>query len=253
MSDRNTPIETDPLGAIRAELVGAARRRTAARRRRQRATTVVATGLMMLVSVTGASALIGGTTGVQVVDTLLDRIDMSQREGGQQGPPGSPAIPADLASASAPIEVPWGDGTKAIGVAYVSKGGPICFALAKPHGEGVSEARGGVRGCISRPALTRRLADDNVYVTGVSLDETVVVRGYAAGDVEAIDVTGPSGKLGVRLGEPWEPDPSGGEVLRPFVAYASVGSGAAAQRDVDPRDYEIVARMEDGRISEVRP
>ena len=250
MSDRNTPIETDPLGAIRAELVGAARRQTAARRRRQRATTAVATGLMTLVSVAGASALIGGTTGVQVVDTLLDRI--GQREGGQAGPPSSPVAPADSVNASAPIEVPWGDGAEATAVAYVSKGGQICFALAKPHGEGVSEARGGVRDCVSRTTLTQRLADDNVYVTGVSLDETVVVDGYTTTDVQQLDVSGPEGALEVRSAGSWTPGLSNSTRVRPFVAYIDVGEGATS-RDIDPGDYKIVARMEDGRTSEVRP
>lgn len=251
MTGRATQVATDPLGAIRAELVGAAQRRTVARRRRHRAVTTVATAMLMLVSVGGAGAVVTGTTGVPAVDGLLKKIDFEQEAA--KGPGGSvPAIvPGDSSSASDPLELSWGaEPEQATAVAYLSRGGPICFALAKHHGEGVSEARGGVRDCVSQSTLTQRLADDTAFIAGGSFGEVTVLDGYTAADVESLAISGPEGEFDVKLGDVWTPDLPNAQPVRAFVALADV-DGIGEARGF--QSYSVEARMEDGRTVEIRP
>jgi hypothetical protein len=255
VSEDRRPIERDPFGAIGAELVKAGRRRTAARRRRQRAMTAVATGLLTLVSAAGASAVLDFSTGVPAVDRLLEtrQADNGSPPMASDGTtPARPDIRPGPEPASEPVESSSGD---VVSVAYVSRGGLLCFASAEPHGEGVSEARGG-RGCMSPSDLTQRLAGDYAYLARVMIDkETVVVQGLVADEVDEARIVGPDGPLEVQLGRPWAPDALGGVSVRPFVADRESGALRAddVDRAVDARNYKIFAQLEDGRTVEVRP
>jgi hypothetical protein len=259
VNDSAIPIATDPLGAIRMELVGAARRRAATRERRGRATTVVATALVTLVAVAGAGAAMNVSTGIPELDRLLGTISAPHRAVDDQRPPGIEGAPtagdlrAGSANASQPLEVPWGDGSRhAVGAAFVNESGQICFALSEPHGEGVGEARGNVSGCGLLQAFSRRLADDAALVAGsTSADGRSILSGYARPDVRSLVVSGADGPLEVELTpDTWTPDVPGGTPLRVFVA---VGAPAEGQQSGDLRDYAIEARLADGRTVRARP
>jgi hypothetical protein len=255
MSDASMPIGTDPLGAIRVELVNAARRRAAARRRRQRLTTVAATALMTLVSVAGAGALVAGSTGVPAIDDFLARVDSNSESksiaGHGQNDSLRPVAPASPSSASQPLEVPGPDGSKSVFVAELTSGGSICLAFSKPHGEGAGEAREGW-GCMTPDALSRSLTGEPVLLADARAEGATRITGYAAADVDAIALKGPGGPFVVRLGEAWRSDAAGAVAVRPFVA---VGTGQAADVSAvgDLHDYSVEARMEDGRTLEVQP
>jgi hypothetical protein len=61
VSEASLTVATDPLGAIRVELVGAARRRSAGLRRRRRiVAATAATALMSVASMVGAKAAFAG-------------------------------------------------------------------------------------------------------------------------------------------------------------------------------------------------
>jgi hypothetical protein len=257
MSDAAMPIATDPLGAIRMELVGAARRRSATRHRRQRISTATAVGLATVATAAGASAVTGVGTGIPAVDELLG--NFSSRQVDPPGPRGGIRFgsnaPASRAT-SPPLKVPGDHGSPTEAVAYVSRGAGICFAFAKPSGEGVSEARG-VGGCMSPTVLSQRLADDAFLVIGTSTGRGGGrVNGYASKDVESIEVLGPDGPLAVQLTDAWKPDVAGAEPLRVFVAIGASGAGGEGlhvdevDRLIDPRNYTVTARLADGRTVE---
>jgi len=255
MSDTSMPIGTDPLGAIRVELVSAARRRAAARRRRQRLTTVAATALVSLISVAGAGALVAGSTGVPAIDDFLGRVDSNSESSPtvRRGQNDSlrPVAPASSSSASQPLEVPGPDGSESVFVAELTSGGSICLAFSKPHGEGAGEAREGW-GCMTPDALSRSLTGEPVLLADVRAEGATTLTGYAAADVEAIALKGPGGPFVVRLGEAWQADATGAVAVRPFVA---VGTGQAADIGAvgDLHHYSVEARMEDGQTLGVQP
>jgi hypothetical protein len=250
------PIGTDPLGAIRVELVNAARRRSAARRRRQRVTTVVATGLVSLLSVAGAGALVAGSTGVDAIDEFLGRVDSVEKGAPSDSFSTNDATrseaPAAPDSASKPLESLHGGGETTAIVAYTSRSGSICLAVSRPHGEGAGEAREGW-GCMAPDALSRDLAGEPVLLADVRSATMTTASGYAAEEVEAITVRGPGGPFAVRLGAPWKPDAQGAVPLRPFVAVGSAGEAIRPGQAGDLRNYSFEARMEDGETVEVRP
>jgi len=255
------PIATDPLGAIRMELVAAARRRTATRHRHQRVSTAAATGAATLVAVAGASAITGVGTGIQAIDELLGTVTSHQpvRLGWGGAIRSGSIAPADSQSTSPPLAVPWGDGShNADAVAYLTRSGTICIAVARPSGEGVSEAVG-VGSCMLPATLSTRLADDAVLVMGTFVGDTaVIVHGYVAEDVESIEVRGPDGPLDVQLTDSWTPDAPGAEPLRVFAAVGRFDSGAdglhadEADRVMNPRKYTWRAEFRDGRIVEIK-
>jgi len=243
-------VATDPLGAIRVELVGAARRRAAARRRRRRIVAVAATATATLILAASAAALIAGRTGVRAVDDFLGRVEASGQGGGSDravaGGPVPTLMPAASGSASEPLEltdvgVP---GTSLL--AYVSSGGPICIVLLEPHGEGAGEAREGW-GCVAPAALSRSLAGDSVLIADVRSGGNTLVSGYAGDSVETIDVSGPGGPFDVRMAKPWTPDVEGAATVRPFLAVGRATDQGAAS----PSAYVVMERLGDGRTIEV--
>jgi hypothetical protein len=250
VKDGSTPVATDPLGAIRVELVGAARRRVAARRRRRRVATVTATVVATLALAASAGALISGTTGVGAVDEFLGRVEVSGQGGGSdragEGGPIPSLAPAASGSASAPLELTDVGVPGTSLVAYVSSGGPICSVLLRPHGEGAGEAREGW-GCVAPDALSRSLAGDSVLLADVRSDGHMLVSGYAGHNVEEIDVSGPGGPFDVRMAKPWTPDVDGAATVRPFLAVGR----ATDQVATSPNAYVVTERLDDGRTIEV--
>lgn len=259
---RDVPIETDALGAIRLELIGAARRRAAARRRRRQMVATVATGLTMLVAVTGVSAVSGFSTGVPVIDNVLSQEHGEQRaaplkEDIPAGPPGTDVRPAPGSTSDA-LDLRWPDGSAgAKGLAYLSMGGDVCFVRAgKPGRGGANEARGRT-GCLAPQLIAERLSDQWAFVAGVIVGNPTIVSGYAASDVEAIEITGPGGPLDVQLTRLWTPNTLDAETMRVFAATADVDLGEdgispeASSEMMDFRNYSIGVRLQDGRTVEV--
>lgn len=260
---RDVPIETDALGAIRLELIGAARRRAAARRRRRQLAATVATGMLMLMAVTAVSAVSGFTTGVPVVDNVL-----SHEHGEQQvpdtydgellgAPPGVDIRPGPGGTSEA-LDIPWSDGSSgAKGVAYLSATGDVCFVrAAKPGRRGAADARGRA-GCLAPGFISDRLTDQPAFVASVIVGEPTIVSGYAAADVETLEITGPGGPLDVQLTRLWTPNTLDAETMRVFAATADVDLGAggiepdASSEMMDFRNYSIRAQLKDGRAVEV--
>jgi hypothetical protein len=238
-------VATDPLGAIRVELVNAARRRAAARHRRRRMATVAATTVGTLAMATGASALIGGSTGVPAIDDFLGLVESSTQTSSTQADRAFPRVTPRPGTATMPLYAVNG----VVAVAYVSKDGDICTAISKPHGEGAGEAREGF-GCMAPDALSRDLAGDVAFVSHVRAMDHLVVMGFARPEVERLDLVRAGGVFTVELGEPWTPQADGGPETRPFVA---VGKDGGVEAVGDPRGYSIEARMEGGGTEVVGP
>ena len=235
MNDISIPIGTDPLGAIRVELVGAARRTAAAQRRRRQLTRIVVAAAISLVSVVVGAVALGGAD--------VPGIDLSGRASSGEAAP----------STSAPLQAPAApDGEQAVQVGFVSAAGTICTALSSPHGEGAGEAREGW-GCIAPDALSRSLAGDTALLADVRWSgEATTVRGYAAADVERIVVKGPGGPFEARLGAAWTPDVAGAVTIRPFVAVGSDAEAPVASAVGDLRAYSVETRTEVGRAGRNR-
>lgn len=259
---RPVPIETDALGAIRLELIGAARRRAAARRRRRQLAATVATGLTMLVAVTGVSAVSGFSTGIPVIDKVLSQEHGEQRaaplkEDIPAGPPGTDVRPAPGSTSDA-LDLRWPDGSAgAKGLAYLSMGGDVCFVRAgKPGRGGATEARGR-SGCMAPESIGERLTDQPAFVAGVVVGNPTTVSGYAAPDVEAIEITGPGGPLDVQLTRLWTPNTLDGVTMRVFAATGDMDlndggiSPEASSEVMDFRNYSLRVRLQDGRTVEV--
>jgi hypothetical protein len=209
MSTRH--VESDPLGALRLELVGAARRQAARRRKRQRYVTIASVLVALLAVAAGASALNEFGTGVPVVDKLLDV---------ERSPLGQPA-----GDATEPLPVPTNEGT-AQAVAYLSKDGRICHAEAQQHPRFEGSVRGGGGGCRRAADLAREL-DRNRVVWSAWTEgaERRVFSGYADGDVDGVRVLGEMAGAEVRITEPWTPRVDGAQELRFFVVID--------ERDID--------------------
>lgn len=256
---RPVPIETDALGAIRLELIGAARRRAAARRRRRQMVATVATGLTMLVAVTGVSAVSGFSTGVPVIDNVLGHQHGEQEVAGPQGgeflaaPPGVDLRPAPGGTSEA-LDLPWPDGSLgAKGVGFLSMTGEVCVALASdPHRHAVARARAKT-GCTSPDAIADKLTDQPAFITHVTVGDPTIVIGYAAEDVQAVHVDGPSGTFESQLTKLWTPNTPEAETMRIFAAVGDVGLGTDGISPeesgpfMDFRNYAIDVLLEDGR------
>jgi hypothetical protein len=195
-------VETDALGALRAELVRAAGRGIARRRRRRRAATlaVVAVGLLALAA--GAAAVAGLGTGVAPVDELL-QIERGDESGRPVALDASDPLPMDLGRA----------GRYQL-VAYLDRNRNICTASAEAHGGGV---RGGF-GCVnSLDVVNRRLERRGGTWAGSSDGADSRVNQFlVAGEVESVRPLGP-GDWTVRMTPPWTPEARGARPMRLVV------------------------------------
>jgi hypothetical protein len=210
-------IESDPLAAIRADLMSAAARRQAGRRRTRRAAVIAAT-LVGLLAAAAATAAIGGfSTGVPVVDELVGI------ESGGTGPTGQRL--ADRrpgpGPGTEPLAVPIGDGVYQT-VAYLSRDGDICVASAERHRGGV---RGTSGGCPSVEDVNRRVErlGADWHGSAIGLDQRVN-NFLVAGDVENVRPLG-EGDWSVLMTPPWTPKAEGGRPLRLAVVIDDADIG----------------------------
>lgn len=209
---RTRHVESDPLDALRLELVGAARRQVARRRKRRRNATIGAALLALLAVAAGASALNEFSTGVPVVDELLEVETPSLMDEPTGG-------------ATEPLPVPTNDGT-AQSLAYLSRDGTICQVEAERHPRIEGSVRGGGGGCLPAADMARLLDRHGVRWAGSSHGaERRIFHGFADGDVEHIRVLDEAASAEVRITEPWTPRTEGGQALRLFVVID--------ERDID--------------------
>lgn len=209
---RTRHVESDPLGALRLELVGAARRQMARRRKRRRNVSIGAALLALLAVAAGASALNEFSTGVPAVDDLL-AVE-------------APSLMDEPAGdATEPLPVPTNDGT-AQSVAYLSRDGTICQVEAERHPRIEGSVRGGGGGCLPAADMARLLDRNGVRWAGSSHGaERRIYHGFADGDVERIRVLDEAADAEVRITKPWTPSTEGGQALRLFVVID--------ERDID--------------------
>jgi hypothetical protein len=209
-------IESDPLGALRAELVGAARRQAVRRSRRRRVVAAATALLTLLAATAGAAALSEFSTGVPTIDRLLDV------EGGSLvGEPGP-------GGATEPLSVPTNDGT-AQALAYLSRDGTICHVEAEAHPRIDGAVRGGGGGCYQAADLAAKLDREGIVWSASTLGpDRRVFSGYADGDVDRIRVLDDPQAADVQLTKPWTPKMPDAEALRFFVIVD--------ERDIDVGD-----------------
>ena len=204
MTTATRHVETDPLAALREELLNAATRRRRSRRRTRRVLVVVAIVAGLLAATAATAAITNFSTGVPAVDELLDV------EGGYGRPDGLPAGPG-----TEPVRVRIGDGNYDF-VAYLNRRGEVVTAYAEPHRGGV---RGGGSGGGPRAVdLGRTLDRRGTVLHGSSHGpEQRVYWGYADGSVESIRVTNRGGDWLVKMSPPWTPPVQGARPLRLLV------------------------------------
>jgi hypothetical protein len=209
---RTRHVQSDPIGALRLELVDAARRQVARRRKRRRTATIGAALLALLAVAAGASALSEFSTGVPAVDDLLEVEAPSLMD-------------EPTGDATEPLPVPTNDGT-AHSVAFLSREGTVCQVEAERHPRIEGSVRGGGGGCLPAADMARMLDRHGVRWAGSSLGaDRRVFHGFADGDIERIRVPGEAASAEVRITEPWTPRTEGGQALRLFVVID--------ERDID--------------------
>ena len=204
----STHVERDALGAVRAELVTAAGRRIAKRRSTRRRAVVLAVVALLLAATAATAALTHFSTGVPVVDELLD-IDATEPH--RPGP----------GSASEALPVRIGDGTYQT-VAYLARDGSICIASAERHRGSV---RGGFGGCPPLADVNRRVERRGaVWYGSTHGPDQRTYQLIVAGELASVRPLG-DGDWKVLMTPPWTPQAPGARALRLVVAID--------ERDID--------------------
>jgi hypothetical protein len=259
-SDRGT---TDPLDAIGATLVAAARRRRTSRLRTLRGAAATAAALAVLALTGGALAMTGTSTGVLALDRWLDttaeRHPGMAPEGRLASPePGpTPPVPnvAPADDTSPPVKVPMGDGIEWVGVGYEARNRTICSALVDPAS--ADDPRGGT-GCLGERLLRRALASEPARLGGAGGGQVrkrgrhaTVYNGVARDDVTGLTLTEPGRPpVGAVLSEPWRPRGWNGRSLRVFFAVLPLRDAGPPRLPMPFPDMR--ARLRDGRAVPVR-
>lgn len=257
--EARSPIDADPLAAIRSELVAAARRRVLARRRRRRTGSIALATLGLLTVTSGAFALTNTGTGVPSIDRFLSTAtkppghpaEEALRDHEPASPSVNPAPTPNLepmaGSASPPLEVSLGAGERALAVGYGTPDGRMCAALASS--EIASEPRDGFVGCVSAAVLADALDTypASTVASGGRDASTVLVQGFATEDVKSVVVVGPAGRVEAALAGAWAPGVWRGDRLRVFFAVIDreVDKGTPSFRP--PIGLPLEVRLADGR------
>lgn len=263
------PIGAEPLDGIEDELSNAIRRdigRSKQRRVRQRVLVVAASFLTVgVVATAGAGAGIFPSTDLGVVDDLLGNWQVNRDPQGHMARPsmvprwrqldGMVDVRPMGGSTSGVLTVPGAAASAVTSrfISYASRDGSVCFA-AVPTGSQQPDSQNAIA-CQSMPNVANELASRPAYVAGLRAGSPAIVSGFAAVNVENIDVVGPSGPLAVRLSDPWKPDVPDAVELRSFVAFQpsfldSLEPSRQQQEQSaggDLRQFRIRARLDDGQ------
>jgi hypothetical protein len=254
-----TPYIASRLEAAKHELLLKADRMKRERdvRIRERRRQLVSTATVLSATVAlaaGATAVTGTGTGIPAIDSILGVKRSDVARGGDTGQGRGPslddfAVAADSEPASVALDL--GSAGTVVGSAYLSRTRLLCFVIAQPSAQGLTKPVGG-GGCGSSDKIAERLARDTAFIIGTTVDRAVIVVGYAAANVETIDVNGVPGDFIVDLAPEWRTGLTGMPPLRPFLAGVVPNEAHRGIPDVsglvmDPRNYEIAAHLSDGR------
>jgi hypothetical protein len=260
MTDRLPPVETDPLGAIRKELLSAAWQQKARADRRRRLVTVASSLMLTFVCLVGGAGALG--VELPIITEALHEVGISRDEAEKLstepgGDPTLPKSPTDLKAGSDsfvdPISFPWGSGETATATAYLNTRDEVCFLLIRPEGRAT-----GI-GCTSPLLLADRVDAGVAYVVAVEAGPTeLVLSGYVAPEIDRMTARGPTGSMQTRLGSTWTPDVDGASPLKPFVAVAPRSGderfeSGESDRALDVRNYTLEVHLPDGRTVTVQP
>jgi hypothetical protein len=248
----------DRMDAKMAEaLVFVGRRKARAERRKRvrqrRLVAAAATGVLGLTAVGGASAVIGGETGIALIDRVLD---LAEQDGDKSSIPPRPATPPAAGKAesytSVVLQLPIqaGHGRSISTTAYESDAGSeICTVMATSD-----DARTGATSAVNchvADSVDALLQKQPAYLTWTGFNGNGVVIGFAAPDVKKISALGPTGDLTVRLSRVWEPFTPGRKPLRLFLGITNEGvSPASPGTDelLDMGQYELTITRMDGSM-----
>jgi len=267
-STPDEPIEITPyiqsrLDATKAELLLKAHRmkrdhdRIVGMRRRHLRVAVISAALLVGGSA-GASALTNTGTGIPIVDSVLGTPQQREHRPEDFSPGTSLPAPEDLRigseSSIASLRVRLGgkESDTLLVTAFASENDRLCLVLARATGEGLADVAGR-SGCLSPEYIEDELSRPHALIVTTVADRAVVVGGYAAQDVAALQVRGPHGALDVEMTEPWTALP-GSTPMRLFVAVIApeeLNGGTdpdEADRALDARLYEMRATLSDGRV-----
>lgn len=219
------------------------------------ALTVVAVVLSLVGGTAGARALISGTTGIPVVDELLELRQSRHPHSARQsrdssglisGPQVSPDLrPLPGSTPSPAVSVPWGAyAGRALAIAYVARGGDWCFLFAHPAPKGgASETENPVT-CQAPELVRQALETDAAVRATVVRSSGGLLGGYAVADARRVQVRGSKALLSVRLSAPWTPPGADGVPVRIFVAFPAafldrLPDARNARTGDDPLEYRI--------------
>jgi hypothetical protein len=230
------------------------------RRRWRRQWAVVAASSFIALGIGTAGPLAG--QGIDAVDQWLNRLTNGEHEtsGGSGGRFLPQLLDGHVVDLSERIDIPW-NGTSATGqlAAYVDRGENVCIAVADPPTlDGPRTGSG--HGCMPPDTIGERLFRQVVLPIGTRLGPTTLVVGFAAVEVESIEMTSRYGPSLVRLGRPWTPDIEGAKPFRLFagVVYPPGDSPETIQAHADSLEdftqYDIKAWVAPGhRLIDVHP
>lgn len=244
------------LDAARVELVDGARSATARRvrgrrRRRRRTTSLAMAALVSLAALgAGATALVGGSTGVPAIDRLLGTYEAGLEKPGSEGRSGR-GLPQAGSGASESIEV-WVDerSRRLVSLAYVDRHGKVC-SISRENGGPGKEGSGRI-GCVVSEFVADRLVKQPVLIMStIRYGKEVVVTGFADRRVKGLEGRGPNGRFPVRLGPEWIPDVAGLSPLKPFVAVVPIDD--ASSGDLLDLDLAFEGTTGDGEVFDVVP
>jgi hypothetical protein len=230
-------------------------------RRRRRVVALVATGVLVLTSAAGASALFSGTTGLKVIDRLL-AIDMHEQGRARRHSVARPSmsrVQRDPRATGISLEVPvGGEQSRRVVGAFLNTMGEVCFTLADSSSRPRASGRTHV-GCAPGNRI-RQVPKRVVYVSTIFVNRAAVVLGFASSDVTKLRIRGPSGPLVVKLGSPWRTRIVKASPVRIFLAAASDPrldhesvSTTLSSRYENAANYRIKATMSDGHVVRPKP
>lgn len=229
-----THVEHDALAALRAELTMAAGRRIRRHRARRRTAVIVAVIALLLAATAATAGLTNFTTGVPVVDELVGHAPPPPPHGQHRLADNRPGP----GPGTEPLDVPMGDGVYKA-VAYLSRDGGICVAVAERHRGGV---RGGMGGCPPLDWVNRRVERRGATWAGssIGLDERTY-QALVAGGVQKVEPLA-EGDWRVLVSPSWRPRAPAGRPLRLVVLiddrdYGNPADGFQREEQDDiPRD-----------------
>jgi hypothetical protein len=218
------------------------------RARRRRLVVVAATGVLGLTGVAGASALIGGTTGVPAIDKLVGLYERHRPDPSRQ--PARPAVrdsgqAQPYMSTAVEVPLPGAKGRSAMATAYETDGGNICIAISISRDARIEQPLGAVD-CVVGREVAPAVAHEPTVIMGTMYVGSGLITGYARADVAAISGKAPIGTVDVEVSRPWLSRTPGIKPFRVFIGttrfFGSQPPQRVRDRLIDRRLYRLTVR-----------